>query len=903
MYNLKKFKFQVAGIIIVTALFFYIELLHPYNFLKDDNFTQFLPVILDGMKQLFNGGFPFLDLHQYTGTKIFESGIYAVLYPITIISYIISHFIFKNDFFLLEIFVLIHIILGFLATYYFLANKIKKLVSLCASIAFVFSGYVLIATSFWYYVIPTIVFLPLMLIFQDKISSSKQDYFKIFLFGITRGVYFYSGNVQYFLFSCMFEALYFILISYQNDWKNFSKNFEKYILSLFITLIIIFPLFLSQLAAVKLSHRDSPGNINYILSASSAPREIILGSLFVYPIVKGANAFAYAPSSYIHLYYSGTLFSLLFFLGGFYYLKKYKSKSLRNISPLFWLGSLSIILSLGYVGGIYLIGVLIPIIKNFSGPFKFTLFTNFFTITFGALILSNIKNINYKKTIHLIILLFSLLILYHIYICSVTSASYYGDNFPLNSTKYDKLKLEGYRSISVFTNSTNNPQLVKFSTNKKNFAESSYVAHNFASYYNVDHISGYETFNDYLTNEKISIGRFGLTNVKLNLTTLKEYGVKYIFIPKDSLIYHTELNNLSIKYEEDDLLILEMPDPKGYVFYGSGNIGYKNKNNRIYFSTNFTENQNVTLNFLFKEGYHVKISGVKKEIYQDTFGRMYLQVPAGKHEIVLYYYSKPLIFGIILAIAFTLLVLFFIRYKEKAYQIINKTILSKNKYFDKFYNFKYIKAILLILLVIIILFSFTIIFKSFTSTDQMEKIFYSRIGLKVSIDKSHLRLTNGKIELEKVALYNEANEIFYSEIINFDVDYIQSIKESISNKMPIIEFSDIKFTNLHFNTGEKNNTKVCLTQLIVKTDKSYLNKSFYSDEITLSNASLKVPNKAKFDIGRGEVLVENKSLKLSGEILIEKYIHGNVTLGENSNYVENRCISLPIEKNNLFYSS
>ena len=103
----------IAGLIIVVLLFSYLELLHPYNFTKDDNFAQFLPTIIEGMEQLFSGNFPLINFHQYTGARIFETGTYAVLYPPMIFSYAVSHYVLDNDFLTFEVFSLIHLLLAF----------------------------------------------------------------------------------------------------------------------------------------------------------------------------------------------------------------------------------------------------------------------------------------------------------------------------------------------------------------------------------------------------------------------------------------------------------------------------------------------------------------------------------------------------------------------------------------------------------------------------------------------------------------------------------------------------------------------------------------------------------------------------------------------------------------------
>ena len=56
--------FLILGVLITVFLFFSIEIVNNYTFLQDDNAVQFLPNILEGMRQLFSGHFPSINLHQ-----------------------------------------------------------------------------------------------------------------------------------------------------------------------------------------------------------------------------------------------------------------------------------------------------------------------------------------------------------------------------------------------------------------------------------------------------------------------------------------------------------------------------------------------------------------------------------------------------------------------------------------------------------------------------------------------------------------------------------------------------------------------------------------------------------------------------------------------------------------------
>jgi hypothetical protein len=892
--------YLILGILIILFLFLLIETINPYTFLGDDNASQFLPNILEGMRSLFSGHLPSINLHQLMGTKVLEIGTYAVLYPPMILSYFFSHFLFNNDFLTIDIFFLIHIILGFIFSFLFLNLHLKKyLASFLGALAFVFSGYGIGLSIAWYYVIPVILFLPLILYLNEK--TSKYDKKSMFFLGIIRGIFFYAGNVQYFAFTLFFEFVYFLIREYQNDWKNFYFKFKYYIFSLLITFIILLPLLFSQINVSLYSPRGNIPIFEYLFARGAFPTDTLGSIIFPSLLAWSPFLFRYGPLSY-----SGTLFSLLFFIGGIFLLKKYKKYSFKNISPIFWCGLISIILSWGIIGIFYSLGVLIPFVKNFGGPFKFIIFANFFIVSFGAIVFSKIlENKRIKKSlIFIVILAFSILLISNVMILSQKSSSNYFEKLPLNTSYFEDIGLKDYRAISVATGSDFSPKISSSSIKLNSFPESYFLSKNFATYFSVDHISGYEPFRDKLTVEKIPVWLEGVSDKHLNLTTLKEYSVKYVIIFKEGLSFHTELANLSKLYENGDFLILEIPDSRGYVFYKEGNLEYTRLVNGFSLNTSFEKTENVTINLLYKKGYICKINGEKVPYFQDSFGRMAISVSSGENNIVFFYSPKDFIIGCLISVFLIFIVIIMFIFRRHLERLVLKVsfkrffiFLSKNKW--------------KIFILLIFLF-FVIIFLSLMNKHNIENAIENKFGIKLEI--SNIKFGINGIIFKDVRVINENKDSFYSSEIYFKLDYKGTYQYFISNKKLSIIFKEIKISDMSaIFPLSKNSNNLCESPLNISYSNSLNSLNFINitkDLLIIKNGHLSLPNKFEFSFQNESFNVSSNNFKvemnISSNLNIGRYVSGEIILGDYGKQIikedKQTCLILPIESpNNVFY--
>lgn len=902
----KSIIYLCAGLLVVGLLFGFIEYLHPYHFTQDDNLAQFLPVMLLGMKQMFSGELPVLNMHQYMGVQILEIGTYALLYPVSIVSYTLAHFAFGNDFLFMELFVLFHLLLGFVFFFLLVDRKIKRPgLGMLASLAWTFSGYGLIASSNWYYVAPSIAFLPLLFILLER-CIEKPTSGRFSILGAILGLYFYAGNAQYFTYSLIFMILYSVLLCLKEKREGLAIA-RGTICAFIVMLIIIMPLAFAQMQIAKNSPRGHESTLNYFLSLPSSLYEIVSGSLFVYPMAKSTSSFAYAPSSFTHIYYSGALFSILFFTSIIFYLRRDKMKMFKE-SPLMTLGLVSILLSMGLFGVIYTLGAFIPVIKNFSYPFKITFYVNFFCIMAGSIFAGEmLQRMDNKKAKRLVIAagaLFIILLSYHVYISAGIAWSYYGDKLPLQTEKYKELDLERGRAISVFTNSTHNPRILKNANSSFSFSQAYFLPQNFATYFGVDHIAGYEPFVDSLTADKIPITRYGLADVKLNTSALEEYGVRWVFIDVESIVFHPELSNYSKIYEEDGLAIVELDGAKSYVFSGGENIDYEKNSRGLEFSTDFNTEKSVTINLLYKDNYVAKIDGIRSELDRDEIGRMILQVSEGEHQIELHYSPKGMYVGALGSLVLIILsgAYVFVRRKGKIVEIEEKTYVFGEKYYLKAVSFvRRYWIIVVILLVILLAF---IYFRTLTSADNIESVLYEQTHLDINIDKIAINPFSGKMTIKNVSRVEDERIVFSSDMLVLDASYISSLKKTFGMRRPSVVFSNIEASNSIFVINDESGEGVC--QQKMKLAVPELGSRIVAEKLIINGAEFKPFNKFFLNFEDADVVIVDgeieQSAKINANISVQQYVSGSIDIDSDADIFEREiCIKLPVDEKNSLY--
>lgn len=499
----------LLGAICVTLIFVALELKWPFFFNSDDNAVQFLPQMVYGCEALLSGIFPTLNPHQLLGSPLGSLSTYALLYPLTFISFLISKFLVRDAYALIEVFAFLHLILAYLASYYLLRRiKIAPWISGLAAISLVFCGYNLIAGRSWYYMLPLLSWTPLLwgmaLSFRDNVPSSRW----IFSTGLIVAFFFYAGNLQMWLYSMIFFAI--LILIFWITSKNKPTRILACLSALLLALSLILPLLLSMIYTLEGLRRPGHdfGHMDLLQS--------IFAMLIPHPLVDIKHpAELGLGNNYTFFYHTGSLFTLsaLFAIAtvviiALFQLSKRKAFA-RLCKNQFWL--LLFVVAADFSRGIkgFLWNALhsIPTFSEFSWPFKFMPFMNLLVILIGAKFLHSFFYKHKQPFGKILFFISSLLLLLNVLIHCGTSFYPYGfQTYPaLADEMKDTLKAQDpdypQRIFAVSPDRSQNEDFM-FS-----------MHHNFPTVYGLYAYSGYENL---------------LPNHRDNLSLLQNRGVRHV---------------------------------------------------------------------------------------------------------------------------------------------------------------------------------------------------------------------------------------------------------------------------------------------------------------------------------------------------------------------------------------
>lgn len=605
--------YALPKIIIVWALFISLFYLlcngDMYYFMQDDNYAQFTPTLLQGFKGWYTQGtIPTYNPLQYGGVGTMEYSTYAFWYFPAHISYIVAQYVLGNALYFNFIFALLHFAVG----YYFMYKVATKLgvqymLALAAGLCYVYSGYTIMAVRSWYYVAPTVAFLP---IFCYGIACIKLFTVRNYILAVVLGiVYIYSGNFQYFVYTSIL-----ICSLYLYKFGLHVKGIGSLLLIITIIFICYLPQLLLTYHAIHNVHRSSGG-------------QGIVGGLasMLFPFVTH-NAMPNGwgtPGLQVYtsyFYYGGyTLLSaaLLYIM-----LVSIRPKWLftfRHI-PLFqayFFGLvICLIMALGVPGILWYIVGKLPLFNLFSHPFKFLLYVQFFGILCGVVLIQHVlKQYAVKYTYLFLIQSIGCVVWQVIH----TQDAFFAYNYtkPYQAPNYNAV-LHTNHNYRIM------PLAVSRST-ATNYDQS--LTMNFATMQTIPSIYGYEPLYNHFW------------NVEENYSA---YGVRYIiqsnYKPSNPLYIGTtnllsKLHNyhtLAPIYTDSIYTIWENKTYTPLVviynnemqpIYDAGTLSFNN--NGISYITNYKQQvHNVLLNYTYTPHCKVYINNVQYPIVPDALNRI-----------------------------------------------------------------------------------------------------------------------------------------------------------------------------------------------------------------------------------------------------------------------------------------
>ncbi len=633
---LKDFKSNLVLWFLFILLFAILMYLDSYYFLQDDNYAQFTPIIVHGLDGLYtNGSFPTYNPYQYGGMPTLDQSIYSLLYPITHLSFLVAKYILGDVYYFNNVFAGIQFAIG----YYFMYKLLRKLnihfwIATTAALSFTFCGYNLMAVRSWYYVAPTIAFLP-MLLYLRYVMASNVFRFKHYGIAIViLTIYAYSGNFQYWLYTVAVLLLAEIYIN-QKKWYLTIKHIA---IILTVTMLFFLPQLLSAYHSVKdIDRLGGAGD-----GITKGLHSMFIPFIFNEGMPNGWGGLAYR--SYSNLFYTGGYFftfSLFIFLV-ITMLKKFKFglrfEFANWFKLLLYLFIFTLLLSMGKSGILWILQSKLPVLNQFNHPFKFFLFVQFFGIICGAIIINIVLPMLKQQYVLTTFVMLSILSL--VYQVIMTKDAFY-----VYTYKKPYKELPYQQELSSVDNNYRILPLSVIRSNEINFAHS--LVLNFATPYKISSIVGLEvlynsSFDFFKHHRQLGIRYVISSKFKSETGYFNEY--------KDFENQLTFFSSMKKNYETDKVIIWEDTAYEKLIQVFDVNnklidepIQIKNKNNGI--EVNFTKPigviSKIILGYNYHYNLHVFINGQKVFKNKDSIGRVIVYPNVEIRQIQTKYIPNP----------------------------------------------------------------------------------------------------------------------------------------------------------------------------------------------------------------------------------------------------------------------
>ena len=467
--------FILLGFAVIIAAYALLNSVERYPFLQDDNFCQFLPVVMRSAETLASGKMPVWNPYQLLGAPTTTVGIYALTYAPTYISYFLAH-AFGKDLATYEIFSMAHLCLGYFVTVWALNRfKISTQLAAAGGVCWVLSGWFLVAGRSQATFIPYVVFLPLLIDCLNTLIRHGGSLRWIGWSGILIGALFHAGHAELWVYTMMLlaVALLLMLATKNLSWKRFLHATSAFSLGLALAAPL---LVLQKLETANLSRQGGSA-----WSVDLLPLLLPLGPLGYSGFSMGSINFKYGSE----MYYAGTIFTatgiIVFALVTAFFIFDRRSFDRSVVRHNLWLfvGGLAFILCLGAPGILWSVLSYLPIFDKFRWSVKYIPFMQLLFIFGSARI---IERSTAPQTQRIIFGGLCALMLFHVTMCRSSIYTFLDREYaPID----EHVTSEIYNGKRVFT-------VIPLRVPLKDVVQS--LSLNFPTAYSVISASGYDTF-------------------------------------------------------------------------------------------------------------------------------------------------------------------------------------------------------------------------------------------------------------------------------------------------------------------------------------------------------------------------------------------------------------------------
>ncbi|HUT93214.1 MAG TPA: hypothetical protein VMY37_27365 [Thermoguttaceae bacterium] len=651
----------LGGLAVLVACLALLETPVPYHFTQDDNYFQFLPGMLYGCRAAFDGSFPAWNPHQFLGAPLAEVGTYALTYPLTYVAYAIARFALGNEYATLEWFCLVHLIGGYCAFSWFGHRLgLAPAVYCAAALSFALSGYALVAGSFWFYMTPTFLWVPLLGVSVLSIARSSPGWHWVIGTGMAVGLYFHAGNVQMWTYGTGFFsiALLWACLSAPDPRPRLLRALAALAIGFGLAAVLLVP----QLSGLRGIDRTGAGGVDAL--------DALHAILVPYPLAETQYWGAGSRFRQYHgqVYYAGSVFTL-FWSAGLVVAWIYPRRVGRLLrSPLFTLGLVALLLCVGDPGVLWYAQAKLPMFNKFSHPVKLLPFFHFFSLAAGAVVVHRLtsRSRSAAKWRALCFVVVSVLLAYHVSLVRRSWDSFADRPYPAMPRALDRILGQDAGPVRVMAVPSTLSLSVDFPLG---------LADNYGTVYGIDSFSGFDPLVSSRP-EYQRVERLAAANL---LDTLRRYGVTHLVLHAGSdssrlrqlpgllgyqerkFLYRVEplrgyCANRRPCYEDQEIrvFLLDKTEPKAFC---SGDCTQPFLLSHapsavIVDASGLPGGGQVVINYLWHRAIRLFADGHRIPASADDFGRIVTTVPPGTRTLAVRYQS-PWLVGLALGATLT----------------------------------------------------------------------------------------------------------------------------------------------------------------------------------------------------------------------------------------------------------
>lgn len=668
-------------ILLCAVMLIAMEIRQPYFFLQDDNCDAYICQYNYSLRSVLQGEFPYYNFHQFGGMRYLDKGQTGQLNVFVYLAGALSELILGHIGGVVDFTAAIYLVLGAVGMLLLLQKRfyVKSAVSIIGAIAWSFNSFSIYCGSNWMITIiltgclPWIVLSTGYLMDNDGIKA-------LILAAIPKVFMFYGGHPQYFVYAIIFDYLfavcYVLFITGKGDrLKAFGKFTLKYFLSGLLILLWSLPL-LAPMYEMMTASVDRSSEFGWeTFSEYTYPLKDLLTGM-IYPlfqfdvtgieVIDGVEvasivciiAILKNMSHIGYILFIAALLGMVHLLFGrdkknSLYTASNRKQMLAMIPPaliaLFW----------GGTSWFNRIVFLIPILNRFRFPFKVMQFFLFFLIMFASVALSSyIVSKKDNKILPVVLVAVQCINLTAVYL--ILPVRFFGvyTNSPVPYEEPWADDLQDKRFVTVLdhpdyfgvnkVDENGNPDQRRIA-----FDTTALLSNNFATYFGLENISGYEILNNRELYEANGDMLAWVDDVGGNIAVVYDGMVEqmrdravslYVTMPENADYVESRLAPYGIvRWKEDDNRVIfydAEAEPRAYYSDNNEEFGEVQLDVHVNYLEVTTpsdfEGGSVTVNYIHDSAFVATVDGQEMPITDcGNYSDMIVNgVDAGEHTII-----------------------------------------------------------------------------------------------------------------------------------------------------------------------------------------------------------------------------------------------------------------------------